>query len=57
MPAWWIENDIDAAHKKYIAEHGGKRAKTDTSTHHAIPVKRIEQWKDNWDELGIFPQA
>jgi Holliday junction resolvase-like predicted endonuclease len=54
VPAWWIENDIHVAHDQYLAEHGGHRAKTDTSTHHAIPVKRIQEWKDSWDTLGIF---
>ncbi|ORW32259.1 hypothetical protein AWB91_12445 [Mycobacterium paraense] len=55
VPTWWIENDINTNHAKYLADHGGKRAKTDASTHHAIPVKRIEKWKDDWDVLGIFP--
>lgn len=55
VAAWWIENDIYTNHAKYLAEHGGKRAKSDTSTHHAIPIKRIADWKDNWEVLGIFP--
>lgn len=55
VPTWWIENDIHKAHNKYLTEHGGHRAKTDSSTHHAIPVSRIEKWRDEWDTLGIFP--
>lgn len=55
VPAWWMQNDIYTAHQKYLDEHGGKRAKTDTSTHHAIPLKRVEQWKARWDVLGILP--
>ncbi len=27
----------------------------DASTHHAIPMSRIAQWKDRWEVLGIFP--
>jgi Holliday junction resolvase-like predicted endonuclease len=57
VPGWWIENDIDEAHKAYLKAHGGKRAKSNDSTHHAIPPKRIEQWLDRWDILGIFPKA
>lgn len=55
VPAWWMENDIHAAHNKYLDEHGGKRAKSDASTHHSIPVKRVEEWKDRWNVLGILP--
>lgn len=55
MPTWWIENDIFSAHRKYLAKHGGHRPKKDASTHHAIPMSRIAQWKDRWDVLGIFP--
>jgi hypothetical protein len=54
VPAWWIENSIYAEHEAYIARHGGKRARTPTSTHHAIPAKRLADWRDRWDLLGIF---
>jgi hypothetical protein len=56
VPGWWIENDIDKAHNEYLKAHGGKRAKSNDSTHHAIPAKRIEQWSGRWDILGIFPK-
>jgi hypothetical protein len=56
VPGWWMENDIFTNHQKYLDLHGGHRAKTDSCTHHAIPVKRISQWKDDWDGLGILPQ-
>ena len=55
VPAWWIENDIFTEHKSYLAKHGGHRAKNNDSTHHAIPLSRVQQWKDRWDILGIFP--
>jgi Holliday junction resolvase-like predicted endonuclease len=57
IPKWWMENDIHRAHSKYLAEFGGHRAKNDASTHHAIPVARVTEWKDRWDELGILPSA
>lgn len=54
-PAWWVENDIHEHHSAYLAKHGGQRARGGTSQHHAIPVKRIVDWKDRWDVLGILP--
>lgn len=55
VPKWWIENNIHDAHSNYLAKSGGHRVKNDASTHHAIPVARIAEWKDRWDELGILP--
>jgi hypothetical protein len=52
-PAWWIENDIFETHQEYLAKHGGHRRDTPAATHHAIPVKRIERWRDRWDLLGL----
>lgn len=57
VPQWWMQNSIHAAHSKYLKASGGHRVKNDASTHHAIPVARIETWKDRWEELGIFPTA
>lgn len=53
-PAWWIENSIHVVHESYLAAHGGQRARNPDSTHHAIPVARIEQWRERWDLLRIF---
>jgi len=53
MPEWWIRNNIDEAHKAYLAKHGGKRPRGSESTHHSISPKRIEQWKDRWEILGL----
>jgi hypothetical protein len=36
VPEWWIENDIHRANGDYLAKHGGQRAITKDSTHHAI---------------------
>ncbi|OBG45679.1 hypothetical protein [Mycolicibacterium fortuitum] len=55
VPLWWMQNDIHTAHSKYLADSGGHRVKNDDSTHHAIPLARIAQWKNRWDVLGILP--
>jgi hypothetical protein len=55
VPLWWMENDIHTAHSKYLADSGGHRVKNDASTHHAIPVARIAEWKDRWDVMEILP--
>jgi hypothetical protein len=49
-----MQNNIRDAHLEYLDRHGGQRARTKDSTHHAIPVPRVEQWRDQWDLLGIF---
>ncbi len=54
-PAWWVENDIHEHHSAYLKKHGGKRAKGGTSQHHAIPAKRLVEWRDLWEVLGILP--
>jgi hypothetical protein len=52
-PDWWVRNDIFLAHREYLARHGGHRARTDESTHHAVPLDRIAEWRDRWDQLGL----
>ena len=39
----------------YLARHGhgGRRKINPESTHHSISLKRIEQWRDRWDILGL----
>lgn len=54
VPDWWIRNDIINAHEAYLNKHGGKRARNPDSTHHSIDEKRLKDWKDNWEALGIF---
>jgi hypothetical protein len=56
VPEWWIENDIHRANGDYLAKHGGQRAITKDSTHHAIKRSRIEEWRDRWDLLGLFTE-
>jgi len=55
IPEWWIQNDIHETHAAYLARHGGQRARSADSTHHAIQINRIEQWRNSWDLLGILP--
>ena len=54
VPEWWMQNDIYEAHRDYLQQHGGQRARTQESTHHAIGISRIEQWRGRWDLLRIF---
>ena len=55
MPEWWVRDDIDRAHRAMLARQpGGVRRDTPDSTHHAITIARVAQWKDDWLTLGIF---
>jgi hypothetical protein len=54
VPGWWIENSIHVEHAAYLARHGGERARSAASTHHAIAVSRLKGWRERWDLLGIF---
>lgn len=56
VPEWWIRNDIYRAHQEYLEKHGGVRPRTHDSQHHGIALDRIQQWKDRWDILGVFPR-
>jgi hypothetical protein len=57
VPTWWMVNDIIDAHQAYLDKYGGNRAKNNDSPHHAIPTARVQQWKNRWDVLGIFPDT
>lgn len=52
-PGWWAVNDIYSAHSGYLAKHGGRRAVNPTATHHAIRPRRIEEWRNRWDVIGL----
>ena len=54
VPEWWIQNDIHHAHQDYLNQHGGHRPRNSSSNHHSVSTKRIQQWHDRWDLLGIF---
>lgn len=51
VPEDWMAEDIYAETQRYFAMHGGTRKYSPDSKHHAVPVKRIEQWLDCWDAL------
>jgi hypothetical protein len=53
VPEWWMQNDIYEAHQRYLDAHGGRRAETQDSTHHAIRPSRVEPWSERWDLLGL----
>lgn len=52
-PEWWVRNDIYRAHRAYLDAHGGRRARSQESTHHAIDESRLTEWAGRWDVLGI----
>jgi hypothetical protein len=52
-PDWWVRNDIHHNHQAHLRRHGGHRAKTASSTHHAIQKGRIADWHGRWDLLGL----
>ena len=54
VPDWWIRDNIYRTHKTYLDSHGGKRARNPDSKHHAINESRLEEWRGQWDILGIF---
>jgi Holliday junction resolvase-like predicted endonuclease len=54
VPDWWIKDDIYKAHQAYLNRHGGHRASNPDSMHHAIDEKRLSQWQERWEILGIF---
>ena len=53
IPFWWISNDIYEAHERVLARHGGHRARNDSSVHHAVQLKRIKRWENQWQNLGL----
>ncbi|MCS7068696.1 MAG: hypothetical protein RMK51_00065 [Meiothermus sp.] len=54
VPEWWIKDNIYKTHQALLKRHGGTRPRNPGSTHHSIDERRLEQWKDRWDILGIF---
>ena len=54
VPDHWMRNNIRRTHRDFLAKHGGRRPITPKSKHHAIGVKRIQQWKNRWDLLKLF---
>lgn len=57
VPDQWMRRNIYEAHQKYLARHGGARAVTADSTHHAIEPRRIMQWRNRWDLITAGASA
>lgn len=53
VPDDWMRRDINREHQEYLARHGGEWAISKDSTHHAIQLTRIAQWKDCWEPVGL----
>lgn len=54
VPNGWMLRDIYANHQAYLQSHGGQRARTLDSKHHAIAENRLTAWEGRWDLLGVF---
>jgi hypothetical protein len=48
-----LGDNSDVAQRAHLRRHGGHRAKTASSTHHAIQKGRIADWHGRWDLLGL----
>lgn len=51
-PDEWVRDDIQRDHAAYLQRHGGERAESQESTHHAIESWRVAEWANRWDLLG-----
>jgi hypothetical protein len=54
-PGSWMQADVEGAHQEYLDRHGGKRAESPDSKHHAIRPECIERWKGRWDIIPVLP--
>ena len=53
VPEPWIQSDIRATHREYLDRHGGHRAETPDSQHHAVEEGRIKEWEERWEILRL----
>jgi hypothetical protein len=52
-----MKHHIFTAFEAELAKHGGQRAgKNPDSTDWSVFPHEVEQWRDRWDVLGIFPE-
>lgn len=49
VPDWWMRTNIYLEHQKFLKQHGGIKPRKPDATHHAIRLKDIEKWEDEWD--------
>ena len=57
VPEWWMRNDIYDTHAENLRSHGGSRALSPDSDHHAIRTERVAQWLGRWDQLSVLPPS
>lgn len=55
-PASWVADDVRSHHNAWLAQVGGTRPRNPSSDHTAIPLERIEQWRQRWDVLQATQQ-
>ena len=53
VPFSWISNNIHEVHQEYLEKHGGDRPINRDSNHHAVTLKRIKQWENQWEKMGL----
>jgi hypothetical protein len=53
VPYSWISNNIYEVHLEYLEKHGGDRPINKDSSHHAVTLKRIKQWENKWEKMGL----
>ena len=53
VPFSWISNNIYEVHQAYLEKHGGVRPINKESNHHAVGLKRIKNWEDRWETMGL----
>lgn len=52
-PDHWVRSDIEQDHAAYLEKHGGRRAESQESVHHAIEPWRVAPWENRWDLLDL----
>jgi hypothetical protein len=51
LPMRTLQRRIVANHRAWLKKHGGVRPKNPLSTHTAMQIHQVEQYRDNWAEI------
>jgi hypothetical protein len=51
LPMRTLQRQLVANHRAWLKKHGGVRPKNPKSTHAALSVEQVEQYRDNWGEI------
>lgn len=54
VPDLWMRHYIHEELQKHLRMHGGRRPVNPHSTHCAIKLGHVWEWRDRWDLLRIF---